>query len=417
MIVKRVERHIFDRQNKWYKMLVEKCLLARNVYNHGNYLIRQEFFNSGNYLGYTKIEKLLHDDIEYPDYWKLGLANSSQQILKTLDNNWKSFFKAVKDWKKHPEKYKGMPKPPRYIKNGKLKDFALTYAQIRVIDNKIKFPKSMRDSNGNDFIIPVRFSTLVGFNKFQLCKIVPKNDRIIVEFVYTFNITPESRDDAKIAGIDLGLDNFVTLVDNIGNVPIIINGKGLKSVNQYYNKKIAGMSSELKLNKNKNYYSHKMNDVTNKRNDKVNHFMFLAANSVIDHCIKNNIGVLVIGKNDGWKQKSNIGKKNNQKFVQIPYESFIQKLSYKCQNVGIKLIETEESYTSGTSFLDNELPEKQYYNKSRRRHRGLFKSNSGKLINADVNAAYQIIKKVFCDAEMPTDRGFVMNPVRVNLSF
>lgn len=129
------------------------------------------------------------------------------------------------------------------------------------------------------------------------------------------------------------------------------------------------------------------------------------------------IGTIVIGKNDGWKQRCNIGSVNNQKFIQIPYELFIQKLAYKCQESGIKLIQTEESYTSGTSFLDNEQPEKENYIKSRRVRRGLFRSNSGKLINADVNAAYQIIKKVFCDAEMPADRGFVMNPVRVNFSF
>ena len=417
MLVCRVERHIIDRQNKWYNMLIEKCLLARNVYNHGNYLIRQEFFNSGIYLGYTKIERLLHDDLEYPDYWKLGLANSSQQILKTLDKNWKSFFKAVKDWKKHPEKYLGMPKPPRYLKKNILKDFALTFAQIHVVDNKIKFPKTMRDSDGNDFIVPVRFPTLVGFNKFQLCRIIPKNDRIIIEFVYTVNIFSEIKKEDNIVGIDLGLDNFVTLVDNIGNTPIIINGKGLKSCNQYYNKKIAEMSSELKLNKNNNYYSHKMYSVANKRNDKINHFMFLATNYVVEHCTKHNIGTIVIGKNDGWKQRCNIGSVNNQKFVQIPYELFIQKLSYKCQELGIKLIQTEESYTSGTSFLDNEQPEKQYYNKKRRKHRGLFRSNSGKLINADVNAAYQIMKKVFRDVDIPADRGFVMNPVRVNLSF
>ena len=252
---------------------------------------------------------------------------------------------------------------------------------------------------------------------FKLCRIIPKNDRIILEFVYTVNIFPKIKMEGNIASIDLGLDNFVTLVDNIGNVPIIINGKGLKSVNQYYNKKISEMSSELKVNKNDNHYSHRMYSITNKRNDKINHFMYLAANYVVDHCVEHNIGTMIIGKNDGWKQKCNIGFVNNQNFVQIPYNLFIQKLTYKCHEAGIKLIETEESYTSGTSFLDNEQSERQCYNKQRRVYRGLFKSNNGMLINADVNAAYQIMKKVFRDVEMPADRGFVMNPVRVNLSF
>ena len=132
MIVKRTERHIIDKQNIYYSMLVDKCMLARNIYNHGNYLIRQEFFNNGKYLGYTTIEKILHDDLEYPDYWNLGLANSSQQILRVLDKNWKSFFRSLKDWSKHRDKYNGMPKPPKYLKGNRLCGFQLTYAQIHV---------------------------------------------------------------------------------------------------------------------------------------------------------------------------------------------------------------------------------------------------------------------------------------------
>ena len=417
MVIRRVERHVFDRQHEWYKMLAEKCLLARNVYNHGNYLIRQEFFKTGKYLCYEQVEKFLHDDLDYPDYWKLGLANSSQQILKTLDKNWKSFFKSIKDWKKHPTKYRGIPKPPKYLKGNELKEFALTFAQIHVKDNMIKFPKSMRNSNGDDFIIPVRFSTLSNFNKFQMCRIIPKNDRIIVEFVYTIDIQDEKMQTKNIVSIDLGLDNFVTLVDNIGNKPIIINGKGLKSANQYYNKYLAKMSSELKLNKNKQYYSHKMYSLTNKRNDKITHFMHIASKYVVDYCISHNVSTIVIGKNDNWKQEVNLGKQNNQNFVQIPYNIFIQKLAYKCEEVGITLIVVEESYTSGTSFLDNEEPISKNYNKKRRIKRGLFRTDTGKLINADVNAAFQIMKKVFCDVEIPADRGFVMNPVRVNFNF
>ena len=145
--------------------------------------------------------------------------------------------------------------------------------------------------------------------------------------------------------------------------------------------------------------------------------MHIASCFVVSYCVEHNISTIIIGKNDGWKQNVELGKKNNQHFVQIPYESFISKLIYKCEQVGISVIETEESYTSGTSFLDDEQPEKENYIKLRRVHRGLFKSNLGKLINADVNAAYQIMKKIFRDAEMPADRGFVMNPLRVNFSF
>ena len=143
--------------------------------------------------------------------------------------------------------------------------------------------------------------------------------------------------------------------------------------------------------------------------------MHRASSYIINRCIDLNIGIIVIGKNKGWKQEVELGKVNNQTFVQIPYQKFINDLKYKGQEVGIRVIETEESYTSGTSFLDGELPTKKNYNIERRIERGLFRSNEGILINSDVNSAYQIMKKVFRDAEMPAGRGYVMNPIRVNV--
>ena len=250
-----------------------------------------------------------------------------------------------------------------------------------------------------------------------MCRVIPRNDRIILEFIYTVDIEVRKLENQNIAAIDLGLDNFVTMVNNIGEKPVIINGKGLKSCNQYYNKKIAELKSKLDTQYNDKRYSHKLYSITNKRNDKIDYFMHKASNFIVSYCKQNNISTLVIGKNDGWKQEINIGKVNNQNFVQIPYLSLISKLTYKCEQSEISLILTEESYTSGTSFLDNEQPKKEFYNKSRRIKRGLFKSNSGKLINADVNAAYQIMKKVFCDTEMPADRGFVMNPLCYTIKF
>lgn len=416
MIVKRVEKHIVDRQSKWYSMLKDKCMLARNVYNHGNYIIRQEFFNNGKYLGYNEVEKLLHDDTEYPDYWNLGLANSSQQILRSLDKNWKSFFRSIRDWKKHPKKYRGMPKPPKYLRGSRLKEFALTYAQISLKNDKIKFPKSMRIGK-EDFIVDVRFSHLDGFIAFKQCRIIPANDRFVLEFVYTIEMPDRKVESGNIVGIDLGLDNFVTLVDNCGNRPLIINGKGLKSCNRYYNKLIACNKSKLDLQFDDKRYSHRLYSITNKRNDKIDYFMYKASSIVASYCVENDISAVIVGKNDGWKNEVNLGKVNNQKFVYIPYQSFISKLKYKCEQVGVSLIETEESYTSGTSFIDNESPNEINYNKKRRIKRGLFRSNNGKLINADVNAAFQIMKKVFRDVEIPTDIGFVMNPVRVNIVF
>lgn len=408
MIVQRAEQHIIDRHSKWYKLLAEKCHIAKNIYNHANYLIRQEFTSSGQYLNYYTIEKLMKTDEEYPDYWGLGLANSSQQILRRLDSNWTSFFRSIKDWKKNPGKYTGMPKLPKYLPKDGMKEFALTTNQAKLKDNMIKFTKSLKG-----FTLYPNFIFRENFVGFQQARIIPRNDRIIVELIYNVNISDKPKQAGAIGSIDLGIDNFVTFVDSLGNKPIIINGKGLKSVNRYYNKLIAETKSKL----GRNRYSHKLYSITNKRNDKVDNFMHQASKYIVEECKAIGISQIVIGKNDGWKQEVNLGKVNNQKFVNIPYQSFINKLTYKCQEANIEVILTEESYTSGTSFLDNELPIKENYNKSRRIKRGLFKSNEGKFINADVNGAYQIMKKVFPDVERPRDIGLVMNPVKVNLSF
>ena len=410
MQVKRIERHIINKQNKWYKLLENKCYIAKNIYNHANYLIRQTFVKTNKYLTYKEVEKLLHDDIEYPDYWDLGLANSSQQILRVLDRNWKSFFKSIKDWKSHPEKYLGRPKLPKYKKKNGLKEFALTYNQFKLKpDNFIHFPKTL-----NGFTIKPKFINSQ-YDTIQQIRFILQNDRIVVEIVYLKTVAGISIKSDNYMGIDLGIDNFATIVSNNG-IAQIINGKGLKSINRYYNKLIAKNKSKLDLDKSKTEYSHKLNSITNKRNDKVDYFMHNASSYVVNLALANNISTIVIGKNEGWKNEGNLGKVNNQKFVQIPYNSFIAKLEYKCQEVGITLITIDESYTSGTSFLDNELPIKDNYNKKRRIKRGLFKSNQGKYINADINSACQILRKVFVNAFNKSDNiGFVMNPVKVNI--
>jgi putative transposase len=200
----------------------------------------------------------------------------------------------------------------------------------------------------------------------------------------------------RIASIDLGVDNFITMVNNIEQQPIIVNGKGIKSINQFYNKQRAKMQSELKRRHNK-FTSIKFNDITEKRNAKIKNYIHCTSKYIVKWCKKNNIDTLICGVNKEWKQESTMSKASNQKFISIPYDMLINQLIYKCQDYGIKFITTEESYTSGTSFLDGEMPCKENYNKSRRIKRGLFQSNK-QLINSDVNGSLQILKKVFPDA-------------------
>ncbi|MED3785598.1 transposase, partial [Geobacillus stearothermophilus] len=196
---------------------------------------------------------------------------------------------------------------------------------------------------------------------------------------------------------------------------IVINGKGVKSINQYYNKQKAYFQSILKKQNGLNW-SKRLEKLTLKRNNKIKDFMHKASRYVVDWCVKHNIDTIVIGKNDNWKQEVDLGKRLNQAFVQIPYDMFIEQLQYKCEEVGIKVVLTEESYTSGTSFLDGEAPIKENYDKNRRIKRGLFKSNKGILINADVNGAYNIMRKVFPKTFANGVEGVGLHPVKLNVA-
>lgn len=212
--------------------------------------------------------------------------------------------------------------------------------------------------------------------------------------------------------IDLGLDNLATIVTNTGLNPVIVNGKGLKSNNQYYNKKKAYYQSIAKRMNDK-FYTNRLYRLTQKRNFKIEDALHKISKYIVDIALENKITTIVIGNNKDWKQAISLGRKTNQSFVSIPHRKLIEKIVYKARVYGISVVLTEESYTSGTSFLDDELPIKEFYAKKRRKHRGLFVSNQHALINADVNAAYQIMKKVFPNDFSDGIEGVVLHPVKV----
>jgi len=227
----------------------------------------------------------------------------------------------------------------------------------------------------------------------------------------------------RIISIDLGLNNFVTITNNIGLQPIVIKGEGIKSINHFYNKQKAAMISELKKFNNQDW-SNRLDKLTIKRNNRIEDFMHKSSSYVINYCIENNIDTLVIGKNEAWKQEIDLGKRNNQNFVQIPYNSFIEKLEYKCQDVSIKFIVNEESYTSKASFIDDDVipnfkknDKNSYVFSGKRIKRGLYKSEEGILINADVNGSYNIGRKVF---PMQYAKGVMgvygLHPLKVNIA-
>ena len=410
MIRQQVEKHIIKKSHPYYDMFCEFTHLSKNLYNHANYLVRKEFVDNGKWLRYFDLCKLLKSDLDFPDYRNMPAAQSAQQVLHLLDNNWKSFFKSIKDWSKNKDKYSGQPRLPKYKpKDGKMV-LPLTNQQVRVKGNLLHFPQSFCG-----FTVKPRCVTLDNFEKINQVRIIPKGHSFCLEVVYSISVESELRsDNGRYMSIDLGLDNLATVVTNTGLNPIIINGKGLKSNNQYYNKKKAHYQSVAKQMNNQ-HYTNRLYRLTQKRNLKVEDYLHKTSRYIVDFALKHQINTIVIGNNKDWKRSSSLGKVTNQAFVSIPHQKLIDKICYKAQLCGIQVLLTEESYTSGTSFLDNELPEKTYYNKKRRVHRGLFVSNKGIKINADVNAAFQIMKKVFPNVFTDGIEGVVLHPVRVGI--
>ena len=250
---------------------------------------------------------------------------------------------------------------------------------------------------------------------FKQARIIPHGGEIDLELVYELPKVEEKADNGKYAAIDIGVDNLAALAWNTGERPVLLKETPLKSVNQYYNKQIAKRRSICEL-MNGRHSSKRIARLTAKRNRKIVDYLHKASRKVIDLCAEQDVSVLVVGKNKGWKQEVNLGRKVNQSFVQLPFARFIQMLQYKAKSIGMKVVLTEESYMSGTSFLDGEAPTKDHYDKSRRIHRGLFQANAGRKINADINGAYQIMRKVFPNVNADGIEGVALRPVVVALS-
>ena len=390
-------------------MLIEFCHKSKNLYNHANYIIRQEFISNNRWIRYKELNDILKNDKEFPDYDNMPLAQSSQQTLKLLDKNWKSFFKSIKDWKKNPDKYLGRPRIPKYLKKNDNYILMLTNQNCKLkSDNILYFPKVF-----NGLTIKSIFTNRSDYHSFQQVRIIPHKHRIVIELVYNIEInTKEITNYDKCISIDIGINNLATVANNISLTAFIINGKPVKSINQFYNKQIAHYKSICdRVNNIK--YSNRMYRITDKRDSKITDYLHKASRYIINWCLSNNIDAIIIGQNKGWKQEVNLKSQTNQNFTQIPFAKFIQMIQYKAEEKCIAVILTEESYTSGTSFIDNEEPIKEFYNKSRRKYRGMFKSDKGILINADLNGAYQIMKKV---VPIKWNSGCALQPFVVNIA-
>ena len=380
------------------KELSSLCHKAKNLYNQANYHVRQFYFTLEEYINYYDLQVILKKQ----ECYKVLPAQTSQQILDLVSKNWKSFFQALKEYRINPSKFQGRPKLPKYKEKDGESIVIFTNQNTRIKEQYIHFPKLCN-------LQPIK----TRLTQYQQIRIIPQPYGYMCEIVYNYHETDLHLNPDHVVGIDLGLENLITLVNNIGIAPIIIKGGMLKSVNQFYNKINAQLQS-VKDQQGYTFVTKKQRKLLEHRNHKIHDIFHKVSRKVIEYCKENDCGTIVIGYNEGWKQEINIGKRNNQNFVQISYLKLIRMIQYKAKMVGINVIVNEESYTSKCSFLDNETIEKHEIYAGKRIKRGLFRTSSGQVINADVNAGYNIIKKAIPTAYAYGIEDVVLRPISVH---
>ena len=391
---------IITQKHKYYAGLDYLCLLAKNLYNVALYNIRQQYFKDKTYLNYNALDKLLSSNI---DYKAIPYRQSAQQILRSVDKTYNSFFKGIKSDKNKGKKIR----LPKY-KDKERGRYVLVYTNqcFKHKDNIIK----LKGIDG------VWYEFYTDKENLQQIRLVPKGNHIVVEIIY--NVEYELKENNnRYASIDLGLNNIVALSSNVCN-SILYNGRPLKSINRYYNKHKAELQSKLGSNK---YTSKRISKLTFRRNNKIKDYMHKLSSAIIQYMEANTLNTLIVGKNDGWKTNIDMGRVNNQNFVLIPFNMLISMLEYKCKLAGINVVIVNEAYTSKCSFLDGEMIQKHNTYKGKRVKRGLFISSKGIKINADINGSLNImvvgLKQLNVKRDVlilePANLRFVLNPVRV----
>ena len=377
-----VEQHVITPKSEDWSEIDAAAFASKNLYNLANYHMRQRFFAEGIVWSYPDLYAMLKNS---PAYQALP-RKVSQQVLNGVFFIWKSYFAAHESFSEDSSKFLGEPKIPKY-KDKLSGRNVLTYT-IQAISQPLLRIGQVKLS-GLSLIVQTAKKLI------DCVRIVPKKTHYVVEIVYSVAPTIVDLDSSLYAGVDLGVNNLAVISSNKpGLMPVVVNGRPLKSINQFYNKRTSELVSALTKQDARRRTSHRIDRLTEKRNRRIDHYLHTASRRIIDGLVKERIGTLIIGKNDGWKQGIHNGKQNNQNFVSIPHTRFIDQLTYKAALVSIKVIINEESHTSKCSFLDNEpiCHHDSYVGK--RIKRGLFRSAKGLFINADLNGALNIIRKV-----------------------
>ena len=398
------------------KELDHNMFLSKNLYNTCLYIQRNNFFTKRDcqdpklksemksFLTFVDLIKMLQDSNQV-DYRALP-ANVAQQVCIQVCNEFISFFKKLKSGDKtaripkYKDKVKGRNKLS-YTKNViSTKELKKGYIKLTGINTKFKIPDG------------------IDYKDIQRVDIVKKSSHIEVVIMYKVPKVELKEKNNRYMGADLGLNNLITVASNVkGITPMIFDGRPIKAINQFYNKYVSELQSKLTKKGKEKYTSNKIYSITRNRYNKIKDYFHKISTYLINQAVSNGITAIFIGLNKEWKQEIKLGKKNNQKFVEIPFNILIDMITYKAKDKGIDVITTEESYTSKCSFFDNEEMCHHEHYQGKRIKRGLFRTSDRKTINSDVNGALNIIRKVIPTFSCETAKlevADVANPVRIS---
>jgi putative transposase len=418
--VQLVEQHCISKSDPRYSAIDEAAFKSKNLYNAALYEMRQAFIHHGIYLSYEEMNKLMQPHEAY----RALPAKVAQQVLKQLAEAWKAFHEAKAAYEEDPSRFTGRPRLPKYKHKTEGRNI-LVYTIQAISRSK----KGLKRSIIKPSMLPIEVKTQQDPKQIDQVRIVPRNGHYVVEVVYSKEPVQAHVDPAFCVAIDLGVTNLAAITSNrVGFIPRLVNGRTLKAINQWYNKRMKALKMCLPK-EDRERVTKQMEQITTKRNRQVNHYLHAASKSMIGFLVKQGVGTIIVGKNPLWKQEAGMGKRNNQNFVQMPHARFIDMLRYKAELVGIQVEIQEESYTSQASFLDlDPLPtyksdddaEYTFSGKRIGRRNRLYRAKDGRIICADVNGSYNILRKSKPDAFAHGDAkgiaAYVVQPLRLAIT-
>lgn len=423
-----VEQHCINRDDPRYGIIDAAAFKSKNLYNAALYEMRQAFIYQGIHLSYQEMDKRLQPHEAY----KALPAKVAQHVLKQVADAWKAFREAKAAYEENPSKFTGRPKLPKY--KHKTEGRNILMYTVQALSGGQVSKKNKEKGKGalqQGLIKPSGLSITVKTQQRAInqVRIIPRNGYYVIEVVYTNAPVQAQVDPSFCVAIDLGVTNLAAITSNrAGFTPRLVNGRKLKSMKQWYNKRM----KELKLclpKEDRERVTKQMERITTKRNRQVNHYLHAASKASIDFLVQEGVGTISVGKNPFWKQEAGMGRRNNQNFVQIPHARFIDILTYKAELVGIQVEVQEESYTSKASFLDldpiptykpNDETAYTFSGKRFGRRNRLYRAKDGKVICADVNGSYNILRKskpvAFAFADAKGIAAYVVQPLRLAIT-